>query len=131
MAEKYFQGLGRRKSAIAQARVTAGGKGTITVNGKAFEEFFTTETLRRMVTKPLAEVGKADKVDVSIKTSGGGIVGQADASRLAVARALILLDEALRPALKAAHTLTRDPRKKERKKPGKHGARRSPQWRKR
>ncbi len=131
MAEKYFQALGRRKTAVAQARVTPGGKGTITVNGLAFEEFFSTATLRRMVTRPLAEVGKTEMVDISIKTSGGGRIGQADASRLAIARALIKLDEALRPALKAAHMLTRDPRKKERKKPGKHGARRSPQWRKR
>jgi small subunit ribosomal protein S9 len=131
MAEKYFQALGRRKTAVAQARITPGGKGTITVNGLAMEEFFSTPTLRMMVTRPLAEVGKTTSVDISIKTAGGGRIGQADASRLAVARALILLDAALRPALKAAHMLTRDPRKKERKKPGKHGARRSPQWRKR
>ena len=131
MAEKYFQALGRRKTAVAQARVTPGGSGTITVNGKKFEEFFTTEALRGMVMRPLKEVGHTEKVDVSLKTSGGGIIGQADASRLAIARALIELETALRPALKAAHLLTRDPRKKERKKPGKHGARRSPQWRKR
>jgi small subunit ribosomal protein S9 len=130
MAEKYFQALGRRKTAVAQARVTPG-TGTITVNGKKFEEFFTTEALRGMVMRPIKEVGKTEKVDVSLKTSGGGIIGQADASRLAIARALIELETALRPALKAAHLLTRDPRKKERKKPGKHGARRSPQWRKR
>ncbi len=131
MAEKYFQALGRRKTAVAQARVTPGGSGAITVNGKKFEEFFTTEALRGMVMRPLKEVGKTEKVDVSLKTSGGGIIGQADASRLAIARALILLEIPLRPALKAAHLLTRDPRKKERKKPGKRGARRSPQWRKR
>jgi len=131
MADKYFQGLGRRKTAIAQARLTTGGKGTITVNGKAFEDFFTTATLRYMVLRPLAEVGKTETVDVSVKTSGGGMIGQADATRLAIARALLKLDIALRPALKAKHMLTRDPRKKERKKPGKHGARRSPQWRKR
>jgi small subunit ribosomal protein S9 len=131
MAEKYFQGLGRRKTAIAQARLTPGGKGTITVNGKKLEEFFTTAALRGMVMRPLAEVGKTESVDVSVKTSGGGIIGQADATRLAIARALIELDAALRPALKAKHMLTRDPRKKERKKPGHHGARRSPQWRKR
>jgi len=131
MAEKYFQALGRRKTAVCQARLTPGGSGKITVNGKAFEEFFTTEALRGMVMRPLKEVGQTEKVDVSLKTSGGGIIGQADASRLAIARALIEQEKALRPALKAAHMLTRDPRKKERKKPGKHGARRSPQWRKR
>lgn len=131
MAEKYFQALGRRKTAVAQARITAGGSGKITVNGKPVEDFFTTATLRTIALRPLAETGNTDKVDISIKTSGGGMVGQADASRLAIARALIELETALRPALKAAHMLTRDPRKKERKKPGKHGARRSPQWRKR
>lgn len=131
MAEKYFQALGRRKTATAQARVTPGGSGVITVNGKKFEEFFTTEALRGMVMRPLKEVGQTEKVDVNLKTAGGGIIGQADASRLAIARALIELEKALRPALKAAHLLTRDPRKKERKKPGKHGARRSAQWRKR
>ncbi len=131
MAEKYFQALGRRKTAVAQARITAGGKGVITVNGKTIEEFFTTEALRRMVMRPLAEVGKTDNVDITVRTSGGGMIGQADATRLAIARALLKLDIGLRPALKAKHMLTRDPRKKERKKPGKHGARRSPQWRKR
>lgn len=131
MAEKYFQALGRRKTAVAQARITAGGSGKITVNGKPVEDFFTTETLRTIALRPLKETGNTEKVDISIKTSGGGKVGQADASRLAIARALIELEIALRPALKAAHMLTRDPRKKERKKPGKHGARRSPQWRKR
>lgn len=131
MAEKYFQALGRRKTAVAQARVTASGSGKITVNDMPFEAFFTTAPHRHLITRPLQEAGKLDKVDVSVKTSGGGRAGQADATRLAIARALIELDEALRPSLKAAKLLTRDPRKKERKKPGKHGARRSPQWRKR
>lgn len=131
MAEKYFHAVGRRKTAIAQARVTPGGSGTITVNGKEMTSFFTTNALRMLVTRPLQESGKAESVNVEVKTIGGGMMGQADATRLAIARALIKLDEALRPALKAAHLLTRDPRKKERKKPGLRGARRAPQWRKR
>jgi small subunit ribosomal protein S9 len=131
MAEKYFQALGRRKTAIAQARVSPGGSGVITVNGKPFEAYFTTLELQRMVTRPLSEAGKLESMTVSLRTEGGGMIGQADASRLAIARALVMIDEAFKPALKAAHMLTRDPRKKERKKPGKHGARRSPQWRKR
>ena len=131
MAEKYFQALGRRKTAIAQVRVTPGGNGTITVNDKPIEAYFTTAELRRLVTRGLQETGKTESVNISVKASGGGMAGQADATRLGISRALIKMDEGLRPALKAAGLVTRDQRKKERKKPGKHGARRSPQWRKR
>lgn len=131
MAEKYFHSVGRRKTAVAQVRLAMGGAGKVTVNGRPMEEVFTTETLQLTVVRPLTECGKREAVDVEIKTIGGGMVGQADASRLAVARALVKMDEALKPALKAPGLLTRDPRKKERKKPGKRGARRSPQWRKR
>ncbi len=130
MAEKYIQALGRRKTATAQVRLTPG-TGKITVNGKAFEAFFTTEELRGNVTRPLKEVGQMEKFDISIKTVGGGVIGQAEASRLGIARALVLIEENLKTTLKAAGLMTRDPRKKERKKFGKRGARRSPQWRKR
>ena len=130
MATKYFQAIGRRKTATAQVRLSDG-SGKIVVNGKPFEAFFTTEELRGVVVRPLKEVGKTDKFDVSIKTVGGGMVGQADASRLGIARALVEMEAALKVALKAAGLMTRDPRKKERKKFGKRGARRSPQWRKR
>ncbi len=84
-----------------------------------------------MVMRPLVEVGMTEKFDVTIKTSGGGPIGQADAARLGIARALVLSETELKTALKAAGLMTRDPRKKERKKFGKRGARRSPQWRKR
>ena len=131
MAEQYFHSVGRRKTAVAQVRLSAGGSGKVTVNDRPLEEVFTTETLRLTVLRPLAECGKREAVDVAVKTVGGGMVGQADAARLAIARALVKMDEALKPALKAPGLLTRDPRKKERKKPGKRGARRSPQWRKR
>lgn len=131
MADKYFQALGRRKTATAQVRVTPGGKGDITVNGRPLDKYFTTGELRRVVSRPLKETGRTENVDISVKTSGGGISGQADATSLGIARALMLLDENLRPALKAAGLVTRDQRAKERKKPGKHGARHSPQWRKR
>jgi small subunit ribosomal protein S9 len=130
MATKYFQALGRRKTAIAQVRLSEG-SGKVLVNGKPFETFFTTEELRGVVVKPLKEVGKAETFDVSIKTSGGGVVGQAEASRLGIARALVEMEETLKSTLKGAGLMTRDPRKKERKKFGKRGARRSPQWRKR
>jgi small subunit ribosomal protein S9 len=130
MATKYFQANGRRKTATAQVRLSEG-SGKIVVNGKPFEAFFTTEELRGVVVRPLKEVGKTDKFDVSIKTVGGGMVGQADASRLGIARALVEMEAELKTVLKAAGLMTRDPRKKERKKFGKRGARRSPQWRKR
>lgn len=130
MADKYIQALGRRKTATAQVRLTPG-SGKITVNGKPFEVFFTTEELRGNVVRPLKEVGQGEKFDISIKTVGGGVVGQAEASRLGIARALVLTEENLKTTLKAAGLMTRDPRKKERKKFGKRGARRSPQWRKR
>lgn len=131
MATKYIQALGRRKTATAQVRLTEGGSGKITVNGKAFEDFFTTSELQRMVVRPLIAVDSREKYDISIKTVGGGMVGQADASRLGIARALVLVEENLKAVLKASGLMTRDPRKKERKKFGKRGARRSPQWRKR
>lgn len=130
MATKYFQANGRRKTATAQVRLSEG-SGNIVVNGKPFEAFFTTEELRGVVTRPLKEVGKTDKFDVSIKTVGGGMVGQADAARLGLARAIVEMEAELKTVLKAAGLMTRDPRKKERKKFGKRGARRSPQWRKR
>lgn len=130
MANKYFQAIGRRKTATAQVRLSEG-SGKIVVNGKPLKAFFTTEELQGVVVRPLKEVGKTDQFDVSIKTVGGGVVGQAEASRLGIARALVEMEEALKTVLKACGLMTRDPRKKERKKFGKRGARRSPQWRKR
>jgi small subunit ribosomal protein S9 len=131
MAQKYFQAVGRRKTATAQVRLYPGGSGKLTVNERPFEAYFTTEELRNTVIKPLVAIGGRDKYDVTIRTAGGGMVGQSDAARLGIARALVETEETLRSALKAEHLLTRDPRKKERTKFGKHGARRSPQWRKR
>lgn len=131
MADKYIQAIGRRKSATAQVRLYPGGSGTITVNEKPFATYFPTSTLQATVTRPLTESGKATSVDITVRAVGGGPVGQADAVRLGVARALLLMDESLKATLRAHDLLTRDPRKKERKKFGKRGARRSPQWRKR
>lgn len=131
MAEKYFQSVGRRKTAVAQVRLYPAGSGKVTVNGKPYDEFFTTPTLRSAVMRPLKEAGMATTMDVTVKTVGGGPTGQSDAVKLGIARALVMFDEALKPSMKAQSLLTRDPRKKERKKFGKHGARRSPQWRKR
>ncbi|MDP2631457.1 MAG: 30S ribosomal protein S9 [Candidatus Uhrbacteria bacterium] len=131
MAEKYYQTIGRRKTATAQVRLFNGGSGKVTVNDKDINEYFGTAQLRKTALAPLREVGKHEEVDVTVRAVGGGPVGQADAIRLGIARALVMLDESLRTTIKAHGFLTRDARKKERKKFGLHGARRAPQWRKR
>ncbi len=131
MADKYYQAVGRRKRSVVQVRITPGGTGVITVNEKPLETYFVTEEMRTRVKAPLTEAGKTETVNVSIKTAGGGLSGQADASSLGIARALVKMDETIKTTVKTKGLLTRDPRKKERKKFGKRGARRSTQWRKR
>lgn len=131
MPEKYFQTIGRRKRSIAQVRLFPGGTGKITVNKREFENYFTTVSLRNKVLAPLNKVGKKDIMDITVRVLGGGMVGQADAVMLGVARALVKYDETLRTTVKGEGFLTRDARKKERKKFGLRGARRAKQWRKR
>jgi small subunit ribosomal protein S9 len=132
MAEStYIQAIGRRKSAIAQVRVYEGGSGKVTVNGKDYKEFFKTPQQLDTVLESLKAVGKDATADVTVRVVGGGLIGQADAIRLGISRALVKMDENLRITLKTEGFLTRDPRRKERKKFGRRGARRSPQWRKR
>ncbi len=125
-----FLGTGRRKTAIARVRL-ASGNGKITVNGRPFENYFALETLRATVTQPLSATGTAEKFDVSINVTGGGPNGQAGAVRHGIARALIVADASLRPALKAEGLLTRDPRMREREKYGQPGARKRFQYSKR
>ncbi len=128
--DNAFVATGRRKTAVARVRMTAG-TGQIKINGKTFEEYFPTTPLQHTVLKPL-EIANASKTyDVTVNASGGGINGQAGAVRLAVSRALILADETLRPSLKVEGLLTRDPRMKERKKSGQPGARKRFQFSKR
>lgn len=129
MAQEFIA-TGRRKNAVAQVRMAAG-SGKIEVNGKAFEEYFPTIALQTTVLAPLQVVKSASAFDVRINASGGGPVGQAGAARLAIARALIESDANLRPSLKEQGLLTRDPRMKERKKPGQPGARKRFQFSKR
>ena len=117
-----FLGTGRRKTSVARVRLAAG-TGKITVNGRAFENYFPMELQRGTVKQPFTVTGTADKYDVRINVSGGGPIGQAGASRHGIARALLEVDVALRPALKAEGLLTRDPRMRERKKYGQPGAR--------
>lgn len=122
---------GRRKCASARV-VIAEGSGKITVNGKAFEEYFNTEALRGYILQPLAVTGFSGKIDVNATVAGGGKAGQAGAVRHGIARALVKHDEeACKAQLKANGMLTRDAREKERKKPGQPGARRRFQFSKR
>jgi len=125
-----FLGTGRRKTSVARVRLLSG-SGKITINGRAFETYFPVEMLRGMVTQPLTVTGTADKFDVRVNVTGGGLSGQAGAVRHGIARALIVADANLRPTLKAEGLLTRDPRMKERKKYGQPGARKRFQFSKR
>ncbi len=132
MAEsKYLYGLGRRKSSTARVRLYKG-KGTITINDKTAEEYFDSNTtLLAEVTDPLALVGKQKDYDVTIKVSGGGVSGQVDAIKMAIANAITVDAADLRGTLKKAGFLRRDPREKERKKYGLRSARKREQYSKR
>ena len=129
-AKPYFYGTGRRKSSVARVRLYAG-TGKITINDREMDDYFGLETLKLIVRQPLALTGTADKFDIVCRVAGGGVTGQAGAIRHGIARALLQSDTELRPELKKAGFLTRDPRMKERKKYGLKGARRAPQFSKR
>ncbi len=130
-ANTYYYGLGRRKSATARARLLPG-KGSITINGKTSEDYLANNsTLLAKLTDPLALVGKQKEYDLSIVVSGGGLSGQVDAIRLAIAKAISVMNEDLRSTLKKAGLLKRDPREKERKKYGLRSARKKEQFSKR
>ncbi|MBO5747105.1 MAG: 30S ribosomal protein S9 [Clostridia bacterium] len=126
----YFYGTGRRKSSVARVRVY-NGTGKITINDRDIEEYFGLETLKLIVRQPLALTDTTEKFDIVCRVAGGGVTGQAGAIRHGIARALLQFNEELRPELKKAGFLTRDPRMKERKKYGLKGARRAPQFSKR
>ena len=131
MAESTeFLGTGRRKTSIARVRL-ASGSGKIVVNGRTFESYFPTDTLRMVVSQPLAVTSLAAKYDIRVNVQGGGPTGQAGAVRLGIARALLEADVNLRPTLKSEGLLTRDSREKERKKYGQPGARKRFQYSKR
>jgi len=130
MATAKTATTGRRKTAVARIQITPG-SGKISVNGKNFEDYFTTVSMQNTVLKPLEAVNAIKSYDVEAKTSGGGLQGQAGALSLAIARALNEFNEANRPLLKVDGLLTRDPRMRERKKPGRPGARKRFQFSKR
>jgi len=126
----YFYGLGRRKCAVARVRLLQG-DGRVTVNGKAVADYFGRGSLEAMVRQPLVEAALPTPFTVVVKVVGGGHAGQAGAIRHGIARALVRMDEALRPAMRRKGFLTRDPRVKERKKYGLKRARKAPQYTKR
>ena len=129
-ASAKFYGTGRRKSSIARVYVMPG-KGNITINKRDIDNYFGLETLKVIVRQPLVATETADKYDVIVNVHGGGTTGQAGAIRHGISRALLKADADFRPTLKKAGFLTRDPRMKERKKPGLKAARRAPQFSKR
>ena len=114
----YLYGTGRRKSSVARVHLFPNGTGSITINGRDIDEYFGLETLKMVVRQPLEATGNTGKMDIVATVTGGGVSGQAGALRHGVARALLLASEDNRAILKKAGFLTRDPRMKERKKPG-------------
>ena len=126
----YYYGTGRRKNSVARVRLF-NGTGKITINDRDIDEYFGLETLKLIVRSPLAVAGVEDKFDIVVRVVGGGISGQAGAIRHGLSRALLQYDENLRPALKKAGFVTRDPREKERRKYGLKKARKASQFSKR
>ena len=130
MSEQTFVTVGRRKKARARVRLTRG-TGKIVVNGKEPADYFKTEDFTRSALSPLTTVELADQVDITVKAEGGGLNGQAGATRLGIARALEKMDSELRVPLKQQGHMERDPRSRERKKSGQPGARKRFQFSKR
>jgi len=128
---KFVGAVGRRKTATAKIRLYKSGAGAFMVNGVKADKYFKEEELFSIISQPLKLVGLAADFNITANISGGGKKAQAEAVRHGIARALLLVNEELRPSLKAKGYITRDARKKERKKPGLKKARRAPQWAKR
>jgi len=128
---KYLKAIGRRKTSVAQVRLyTEGAKGAVMVNGVKATKYVGAD-LASVITQPMKATGHTRDVNISIIVKGGGTIGQVEAMRHGVARVMLALDPESREALKVNGFLTRDPRAKERKKPGLKGARKAPQWSKR
>ncbi|MEZ4249012.1 MAG: 30S ribosomal protein S9 [Polyangiales bacterium] len=125
-----YYGTGKRKTAVARVFLKPG-EGTMIVNGRTIAEYFPREVLGMIIEQPFEVIGKTGQFDIEVNVAGGGVAAQAEAVRHGISRALIRLDEDLKPALKKAGFLTRDSRKKERKKPGQPGARKKFQYSKR
>ncbi|MEJ2484498.1 MAG: 30S ribosomal protein S9 [Anaerolineales bacterium] len=130
MAEQYYEGIGRRKQASARVRVMSG-KGDFIINGKTVDEYFTRFGDLDIVLSPLTDAGSKGSVDVSVLVQGGGVTGQVGAVRMGLARALVKMNPDVDRAMRHGGHLTRDPRVKERKKPGLKRARKAPTYTKR
>jgi small subunit ribosomal protein S9 len=130
MTDKYVTSVGRRKEASARAKLVIG-KGEFTINGKPAKEYLGNDRLVKIALAPLEILSKTGKYDIFVKVTGGGKTGQAGAIRHAISRALVKEDEAQKPTLRKAGFITRDPRAKERMKPGLKRARKAPQFSKR
>ncbi|ACV61274.1 ribosomal protein S9 [Desulfofarcimen acetoxidans DSM 771] len=130
MAQVQFYGTGRRKNAVARVYLLPG-DGKFNVNNRSMEEYFGRKSLLKVIGQPLELTGTTGKFDIKVMVIGGGVSGQAGAVKMGIARALIQADPNLRPVLKKAGFLTRDPRMKERRKYGLKKARRAPQFSKR
>jgi len=130
MAQVVYHGVGKRKTSIARIWMRPG-SGNVEINGRSLNEYIPRESLRSLIFEPLELVGKMGEFDIKVNVKGGGIASQADAIRYGIAKALLAFNPELRPILKKAGLLTRDARIVERKKYGRHKARRGFQWRKR
>lgn len=131
MAVQYYEGIGRRKESTARVRLMSG-TGQFIVNQKPGDEYFTRRGDVQAILSPLETVGEnREQYDITVVVNGGGVTGQTEAVRMGVARALLLINPDLRPALRKGGFLTRDPRVKERKKPGLKRARKAPTYTKR
>jgi len=126
-----FYGTGKRKNAVARVFLTDNGSGQFKINGRAFDDYFPRDVLRMIIEQPFDAIAKRDAFDVEATVKGGGTASQAEAVRHGISRALVAMDESLKPPLKRAGLLTRDAREKERKKPGQPGARKKFQYSKR
>jgi small subunit ribosomal protein S9 len=131
MSAQYYEGIGRRKSATARVRLFPGGTGNIVINDKEGSDYLPRSGDVYSIFDPLRAVGQEKNYNISVHVNGGGISGQRDAIRLGVARALLKIDPDMKPELKDGDYLTRDPRVKERKKPGLKRARKAPTYTKR
>jgi small subunit ribosomal protein S9 len=131
MAEQYHEGVGRRKRATARVRIHLNGTGNAIVNDKPLNEYFPRSGDAQIALAPLEVTNTLGRFDVTVVVKGGGITGQSEAVTMGLARALVIYDEELRSSLRKAGMLSRDPREKERKKPGLKRARKAPTYTKR
>lgn len=131
MASQYYEGIGRRKAASARVRLFPGGTGNLVINDKDGRDYLPRAGDVEILLEPLTTLGQENGYDISVHVNGGGISGQRDAIKLGIARALLKIDPDLRPVMREGEFLTRDPRVKERKKPGLKRARKAPTYTKR